>query len=190
MLKNYGILLHMIIHELHDLSNSKAVALMEKEFSTISDMNLIENYHPDFKNNPSNIFYILKNGRYHLNNGSYWVIEEDGNFSLSSGWNVYELEEDTALALTRTWGNPRYRRKYYMSKYLLPLMIEQASAYKNLYITVNDYNYRIYRMFERANVGKNSGLDPIWFDIYKNFEPIGKKTIYYTEQWVVRYKHV
>jgi hypothetical protein len=57
-----------------------------------------------------------------------------------------------------------------------------------LYITANGYNSAIYQWFVRANEGKSPGLFSDWPDIYKNFKPIGKKNIYYTEQYVIEYK--
>jgi NDP-sugar pyrophosphorylase family protein len=68
-------------------------------------------------------------------------------------------------------------------------IIESARGYKHLYITADSYNSAIYQWFVRAEAGKSPGMFSDWPDIYKNFKPIGQKTIYYTEQYVVEYKN-
>ena len=50
----------MIIHQIHDLSNSNIVSLLEQGMSQVTEPELIKNYHPDFKSDNSNLFYILK----------------------------------------------------------------------------------------------------------------------------------
>jgi hypothetical protein len=37
----------------------------------------------------------------------------------------------------------------------------------------------------RKEKNKRAALFNDWPEVYKNFKPIGKKTIYYTEQYVV-----
>jgi hypothetical protein len=178
----------MILHELHDNSNKYIISILENEFSKIENQNILKNYHPNFKNNPANIFYILNefNGRY--NKGCYYVLENNGTYICSAGWNEYHIDKNIALALTRAYVSPENRTKYYMGKYILPKIIESTLDYKHLYITADSYNSAIYQWFVRANEGKRPGMFNDWPDIYRKFKPIGKQTIYYTEQYVAEYK--
>ena len=49
----------MQLHQIHDSSNEFVMNLLEATLSNITDNDIIKNYHPDYKNNPANIFYIL-----------------------------------------------------------------------------------------------------------------------------------
>jgi hypothetical protein len=175
----------MQLHQLHDASNSNVMKLLEAHLSTITDTNIIKNYHPDYSNEPSNIFYILNdvNGRY--NRGCYYVLEDQGEYICSAGYNEYDLDNTIALALTRAYINTKHRTKYYMGEHILPKIIENTIQYKHLYITADSHNSAIYQWFVRANEGKRPTMFQHWPDIYKKFKPIGKKYIYYTEQYVV-----
>ena len=175
----------MQLHELHDSYNEFVINLLEESFCKITDNNLVKNYHPDYKHNPANIFCILNdvNGRY--KRGCYYVLENDGEYVCSAGWNEYELDSTIALALTRAYVHPKHRTKYYMGEYILPKIIESTRGYGHLYITADSYNSAIYQWFVRANEGKRPAMFNEWPDVYRKFKPAGKKTIYYTEQYVV-----
>lgn len=178
----------MIVHEIHDSSNYRVIMLLEEFFSLITNQNIVRNYHPNFRDDPANIFYILNdvNGRYR--NGCYYVLENEGKYIASAGWNEYNLDKNIALALTRAYVSPENRTKYYMGQYILPKIIESTLGYNHLYITADSYNSAIYQWFVRANEGKRPGMFNDWPDIYRKFKPIGKQTIYYTEQYVAEYK--
>jgi hypothetical protein len=176
----------MIIHEIHDLSNSIVINLLSKELSKITDETYIKNYHPDYIDTPSNLFCILKQGRYV--NGNYYVMEEDDKYICSAGWNEYELDSNIALMLTRLYIAPEHRAKYHAGNYILPKALTEVKRYKHVWITCNEYNKAIYHWFDRANKGKRTGLFNDWPDIYRKFVPIGKKDIYYTEQYVAEYQ--
>ena len=87
----------MIIHEIHDLSNEYVTSLLKTGLSEIVDDTYKKNYHYDNIDVPGNLFNTLVQGRYI--NGKYFVIEEDGIYVASSGYNYYE--NDTALVLPR-----------------------------------------------------------------------------------------
>ena len=178
----------MLLHELHDASNEFVMNLLEASLSKITDIDIIKNYHPDYKNDPANIFYILKdvNGRY--NRGCYYVLEDNGEYVCSAGYNEYDLDQTIALALTRAYINPKYRARYFMGEYILPKIIESTASYRHLYITADSHNSAIYQWFDRADKGKKPTMFNDWPDIYKKFKPIGKKTIYYIEQYVMEYQ--
>lgn len=178
----------MILHEIHDSSDSHVLRLLEESFSKITDKNVIKNYHPNFRTDPANIFHILSdsNGRY--NTGCYYVLENDGEYVCSAGYNEYGLDPSIALALTRAYVEPKYRTKYYMGQYILPKIIEATRNYDHLYITADSHNSAIYQWFVRANEGKSPGMFNDWPDIYRKFKPLGKLTIYYTDQYVAEYK--
>jgi len=178
----------MQLHEIQNSSNEFVMNLLEESLSKITDINIIKNYHPNYKNEPSNIFYILNdvNGRY--NRGCYYVLEDNGKYVCSAGYNEYDLDQTIALALTRAYIDPKYRAKYYMGEHILPKIIENTLQYKHLYITADSHNSAIYQWFVRANEGKRPAMFQQWPDIYRKFKPIGKKTLYYTEQFVVEYQ--
>lgn len=177
----------MIITKIHDLSNIRITNLLMSALSKIKEPAFIKNYHPDYKNTPGNLFYILENGRYKLTKGSYYVLEHNKEFLCSAGWNEYELDKDVALLLTRMYTTPPSRMNYYHATYILPKILEQTAHYKYQWATMNEHNRGLYEWFLRTQSGKTSALFNNWPDIYKNFKPIGKKAIYYTEQYVVEY---
>ena len=174
----------MQLHELNDSSNEFVMNLLEESLSKITDVDIIKNYHPDYKTESSNIFYILNdvNGRY--KRGCYYVLEDDGEYVCSAGYNEYDLDQTIALALTRAYINPKHRAKYYMGEHILPKIIENTTQYEHLYITADSHNSALYQWFVRANEGKRPTMFQQWPDIYRKFKPIGKKYIYYTEQYV------
>ena len=78
-----------------------------------------------------------------------------------------------------------YRANYYVGEYILPTCIEETTEFTYQWITFNDNNVGLYKWFERSQEGKSPSLYRPWPDIYKTFVPIGKKNIYYTDQYVV-----
>lgn len=170
----------MIIHSIKDLSDTAIVNFLKAGLS--KETTNLENYHPDFSDNPANLFYILKDGRF--KNGNYFVMEEDGKYAGSAGWNPYG---DVALVLTRAFIPLAERRKYNMAHYLLPVIFEQTVNFEKLWITCNEYNFTIYQALTRLQEGKSAGLFSAWPDIYKKFVPIGKKVVNYTEQYIAEY---
>jgi len=173
----------MQIHEIHDLSNKHVTELLITSLSGISDTRIIKNYHPDYNNDTGNIFYILQNGRYNLGKGKYYVLENNGEYICSAGWNEYE--PDIALILTRMYIAPKHRVNYYVATNILPKILEEVTDYKHVWATVNAYNKALYEWFVRDKLGKRTALFNNWPDIYKNFKPVGKKNIYYTDQYVI-----
>ncbi len=172
----------MNIHEIRDLSNHHVLQILRNGLESLSPLE--ENYSPELSNNPANLFYLLANGRY--SDGCYYVAEEDGKYVASAGWNRYD--KDTAIVLSRAYVSKPYRTTYIMGSFLLPRMLEQCKDYEKVWITCNDHNKTIYNWFVRSNEGKRPAMFSNWPEIYSNFEPIGKKTIYYTEQFVVQLK--
>jgi hypothetical protein len=173
------------LHTIHDLSNTYVIDLLKQGLSTVDTESNILNYHPDHADDPGNLFHILANGRYQEGKGKYYVIEEDGTYVCSAGWNEYQLEPDTALMLTRMYILPKHRVKYYIATHILPAALEEVTHYKNVWISFNEYNLGMYKWFERVDQGKRGGLFNDWPDIYRKFKPIGPKIINYTKQYVV-----
>jgi hypothetical protein len=174
----------MIIHQIHDLSNLSTVKILEQGMSQVTDTRLIKNYHPDYKNENSNLFYILQHNRFKI--GNYYVIEEDNNYICSSGWNWYE--NDIALALTRTYVIPECRQRNLIANNILPRIIKDSKSYNRLWITCNEHNKAIFNAFVRIQQGKATGLNNTWDKIYGNFLPIGIRTVNFTDQYVAEYK--
>ena len=170
----------MIIHSVNDLSNIGVINFLKHGLEEAVGL---ENYHPDVSSNPANLFYILKEGRY--KHGNYFVMEEDGKYAGSAGWNPYG---DVALVLTRAFIPTWCRVKYNMAYHLLPIIFDQTVSYERLWVTCNDYNFSIYQALTRMQSGKSAGLFESWPPIYKKFVPIGKKIVNYTEQYVAEYK--
>ena len=175
----------MILHEIHDLSDTKVVSLLQQGLSKITDSTHLQNYHPDFTEHTGNLFYVLNNSRYLK--GKYYVIEEDDKYICSAGWNEYELDTSIALMMTRFYVMPEHRKKCYASNYILPKSLLEAKKYKYIWMSMNEYNKPIYSWFDRASKGKLPGLFDYWPEIYRKFTPIGKRELYYTEQYVVEY---
>jgi hypothetical protein len=176
----------MLIHQIKDLSNTRAVNLLEQGMIQVLDFNLIKNYHPDYHNESSNLFYILKHGRYQI--GNYYIAEENGKYIASAGWNYYE--DDIALALTRAYVLPEHRQSYILGTHFLPKILDETVNYDKIWITCNEYNLAIYKGLSRMSQNKNAGLGISWPAIYNKFLPIGIKTVNYTEQYVAEYNRV
>ena len=172
----------MKIHTIHDLTNHYVINILKKEFNTITDTNIISNYHPDYSDFSGNLFYILDNGRYIR--GKYFIIvDETDNFIASAGWN--ELNADVALVLTRMYVSPKFRHTFIIGKTLLPLIVNETVEYKKLWGTINQYNKSMYNWIARYESQNKIGN---WPDIYKNFKPIGQKLINNTLQYVLEYQ--
>lgn len=172
----------MNIHEIRDLSNHHVIHMLKNGLSLLDPLE--ENYSPELSSNPANLFYLLETGRY--NDGCYYVVENEGMYVASAGWNRYS--DDTAIVLSRAYVSKPYRTKYVMGNLLLPRMLEECKSYKNVWITCNEHNRAIYDWFVRSNEGRRPAMFNNWPEIYNNFEPIGKKVIYYTEQFVAQLK--
>ena len=172
----------MKIYTIHDLSNLHVINILKKEFNTITDTNIISNYHPDYSDFSGNLFYILAHGRYIR--GKYFIIvDETDNFIASAGWNEFNV--DVALILTRMYVSPKFRTRYIIGKTVLPTMLTETMEYKNVWMTVNQFNKSIYNWLARNDTQNRIGN---WPDIYKNFKPIGQQVINNTLQYVLEYQ--
>lgn len=177
------------IHEIHDLEDNQVADILSRGLSKIDKTSsYAKNYHPDYKDDPGNLFYVIENGRYRSGKGKYFVLEQNGEFISCAGWNEYDLDPNVALLLTRMYTDPMHRVNYYHATHILPKLLEETSHYKHQWVTMNLYNKKIYNWFLRKEEGKATGLYNTWPDIYRNFKPLGIKTIYYTEQYVAEYE--
>lgn len=176
------------VHEITDTSNVQLVSLLRKSIvpGMFKNLSLEKNYLYDYKDETSNLFYILENGRYQ--NGSYFIVtDSNGKYIGSAGWHPYL--DNTALLLSRMLVIPEYRGSYVLAETVLQQMIDQSAAYKHRWITFNDYNLALYKWFERVEQGKSGALFNNWPSIYSNFRPIGKKEINHVSQYVVELKN-
>jgi hypothetical protein len=172
----------MIVHSIKDLNNSELVAILKNGLREVDDPNLVKNYHPDYSDSSSNLFFILNKGRFQK--GNYFIVtDDDNNYIASAGWNEHTSE--TALVLTRMYVSKAYRKTFIVGKIILPIIIEQTVAYEKLWMTINDYNKPLYNWFVR---NKDTNFSLGWPDIYKQFTPIGKAIVNYTTQYVVEYR--
>lgn len=178
----------MILHELHDMSNPFTISILEQGLSKITNETDLNNYHPDYSDYPGNLFHIIAKGRYQQGRGKYFVLEEDGEYICSAGWNQYEEDHEIAFALSRMYTAVSHRSNYYVAKYILPQALEEVKDYPRVWLAMNDHNSVMYKWFERTAAGRSSGLFNNWPDIYREFRPIGKKQIYNTLQFVVELK--
>ena len=171
----------MKVYAIHDLTNSKVLELLEAGLESVTESHILKNYHPSYKNNAANLFYILENGRYKI--GKYFIITDDlDNYIASAGWNEYST--DTALCLTRMYVSTKHRSNFVVGETLLPKIFAETAQYSKLWMTVNDYNKPLYNWFVRNQRTSSMGN---WPEVYKKFKPIGQKTVNYTVQHVVEY---
>jgi len=174
--------MHMIVHNIKDLSNSHVIKLLEDGLRNVSKDHLLENYHPNNKHNSANLFYLLENRRFL--NGNYYVLEDkNGEYAGSAGWN--QFNDEIALGLVRTYIIPKYRAQYLMVQHFLPAILEETKNFKKVWLTFNEYNKKIYDIIVLMNQGKSIS----WPNEYKKFSPIGTKLVYNTLQYVVEYQH-
>lgn len=172
------------VTSIHDDQNQQIVNLLKSGLSAIVDPDIIKNYHPDYADHDCNLFYLLKHGRYTV--GNYFVIQDQGQYLASAGWNHYD--DHTAILLSRAFVIPQYRTQYLLARYILPDQIYQSQHYQHQWICSNEHNSAIYHWFSRTAQGQRSALFANWPDIYKKFQPIGQKNIYHTPQWIVEYQ--
>jgi hypothetical protein len=164
--------------------NPSLINLLERELVCVDEAHLIENYHPDYKDNTANLFYIIKQGRFAK--GNYYVLfTDDGKFAGCAGWN--ELNRNTALALVRAYIPKQYRTNYIMGENILPKILEETRDYPKVWLTFNEYNKVMYDGFERMSKNKSSSLLP-WPFVYRKFRPIGQHTVNNTLQYVAEYE--
>jgi len=168
----------MIVHAINDLSNSVLIDFLKS--GLYENARGMVNYDPSFENNSANLFYVLAEGRY--TTGNYYIIEEDGKYVASAGWNIFQ--ETIVLTLSRAYITPKYRSQYLMAHLLIPRIFNEAKNFNTFWITCNDYNKSIYNGLYRTYIGKSTG----WPDIYKKFVPIGTKVVNNTLQHVAEYQ--
>ena len=172
----------MIIHSMKDLSNLELVDILKSGLQEADDPQFAKNYHPDYSTSSSNLFFILKEGRFQK--GNYFIITDDNmKYVASAGWNKHT--DEIALALTRMYVSKEYRKTFIVGKMILPIVIEETVDYQKLWMTVNNYNMPLYNWFVR---NEDTGQSLGWPDIYKNFKPIGQEMVNYTSQYVVEYQ--
>jgi len=152
--------------------------------ATVWDANIAKNYNPAHKDDPANLFYILDAGRYAAGRGDYFILEQHGQLVACAGWNAYDLDPSTALVLTRAWTHPRWRSQWVLARFILPLIWPAVQNYDKIWLTCNEHNAAIYRWFEyQHRTGRGAGAPTV----YKNFKPIGRHCVYYTDQYVVEF---
>lgn len=178
----------MKIYKIHNLLDRKPIELLKNGLASVTDEKIIKIYHPDYSKTSGNLFAILEEGRYAEGVGAYYVIEIDGKYAASAGWNEYELDRSIAFALSRMYTYPDQRGKYQIANHILPMTLRETEKYQRVWLTVNEHNMTLYKWFLRSASGKSTSLSNDWPDIYKKFKPIGKHNVYYTEQWVVEYQ--
>ena len=106
----------MKIYTIQDLTNLKVLKILELGLMSVVDTHILKNYHPDYKNDSANLFYILEQGRYKI--GKYFVItDQNDNYIASAGWNEYD--DNTALCLTRMYISPNYRSNFMIGEFII-----------------------------------------------------------------------
>lgn len=167
----------MIIHQIKDLSNEYVTSLLIEGLLLEKD----QNYNPYSNTVNQNIFSKLRTNFFEK--GNYIVLEDENGYVASTGW--YEYNEDIALVLVRSYVKKEYRQRWILSKYCLPIIMEQTKKYKKLWITVNESNSYLNKSFERIKEGKLAW--PYTPQILRKFEPIGKKYINGMDQYIIEY---
>jgi hypothetical protein len=177
--------MELTTHKIHDLENKHVAGLLSDGLSKITDEKIIKNYHPDYANENSNLFFILKNGRYSEGKGAYYVIENSGEYVGSAGWNEYREDPTVAFALTRMYTSEQHRGNYFIANNILVKSLKETEQYEKVWLTMNEYNITLYKWFVRASQNKSTSIVNGWPEIYKLFKPLGQKKIYNTLQYVV-----
>jgi hypothetical protein len=75
-----------------------------------------------------------------------------------------------------------------MGKNVLPEMIKSAYHYDKLWISVNEYNKRLYDWFVNNYNGRSAAFGDRVPEQYTKFKPLGLKTIYFTSQYVAEFQ--
>jgi hypothetical protein len=164
--------------------NPELIEFLETSLTCVDEPHLLENYHPDYQDNPANLFYIIKEGRFAK--GNYYVLfTDDYKFAGCAGWNP--LNTNIALALVRAYIPKQHRTNYVMGEHILPKILAETRDYPKVWLTFNEYNKVMYDGFERMSKKKSSSLLP-WPFVYRKFRPIGQHTVNNTVQYVAEYE--
>jgi hypothetical protein len=172
------------IHKIQDCSNEHVISILKEGLYKFANPSSIANYHPDYINEPSNLFYILSQPNNRYTKGNYYVLEQDDKLIACAGWNEYELDTSIALVMTRLFVCKEYRTSYIGGHKLLPIMLNEIEKYNRVLITVNKHNKLLYDGIVRYNENPNSFFK-IWPKDYLRFKPMGLQNIYYTDQYIL-----
>jgi len=168
----------VITHKIQDNSNEYVMDLLADGLLESDDVN----YNPFYENLSQNLFKKIRSGLF--KNSSYIVLEDDNGYVGSSGW--YEYDENTALILVRSYIKKEYRQRWLLTEKCLPIILDDAKDYKNIWITINYSNSYLQKAFERTNAGKLAW--PGMPRLLKKFKPIGTKYINGLEQYIIEYE--
>lgn len=168
----------MIVHKIQDNSNEYVMELLADGLITVEEIN----YNPLYENLSQNLFKKIRTGLF--KSSSYIVLEDENGYVGSSGW--YEYNKDTALVLVRSYIKKEYRQRWLLTDYCLPIMLEEAKDFKNIWMTVNPSNSYLQKAFERTENGKLAW--PNMPPLLKKFKPIGMKYINGLDQYIIKYE--
>ena len=168
----------MIVHKIHDDSNDYVMDLLADGLMDVKDIN----YNPLYENLSQNLFQKIKSGSF--KNSCYIVLENENGYVGSSGW--YKYNADISLVLVRSYIKKEYRQRWLLTEKCLPIMLNDASGSKNIWITVNESNFYLQKAFDRTKNGKLAW--PNMPALLKKFKPIGTRYINGLEQYIIEYE--
>lgn len=173
------------IINIYDDSKSEGLSLLRESLDlSTSDEYFLRNYHPSYDSIPSNLFKLLKKGRYR--EGAYQIVVMEGRYVASAGWHHYE---NGIIALSRAYIAEAYRGMPVLAECLLPGILSVSDEKMcPTWMTFNDSNRSIYEAFSRAMKNQSATVSFKWPEIFRKFRPIGKKEIFGYSQYVVEYQ--
>lgn len=130
-----------------------------------------------------------RDGRYYQKNAGFIVIYCDKQLIACAGYHPFSLDKKTgSMVLSRFFINPRFRagKINVTDDYWMPALIENRPKLGNfLWMSFNEDRDSLYKAFVRQQNGQSVAFAEKWPAFYKNFYPIGKRSIYSTAQSVV-----
>jgi GNAT superfamily N-acetyltransferase len=136
------------------------------------------NFALDYFDHPHTLLWQFHNGIYKsagFDLGDYMLMFNAEDI-LMGGAGYYDYDEHYVLAMSRFYVMPGFENQWIGQHFLKEQIKRSIGRDKKMLITFNGYNRRIYDFYQPGMIDK---LPPIW----KDFKPIGLKTINHVEQY-------
>jgi hypothetical protein len=136
----------------------------------------------DFLNDGENsIKYLIESGRFNL---GYSIVYDD-NVPMAFG-GIRVMNSDTTIVAARAFCF--YTPKLLLNKLLVPyhLSYSKKHGFKRSITSFNDYNYKIYKNWQKFSESPDI-VDDVFDVDYKKFNMLGKQIINKTEQYTIEW---
>lgn len=171
-----------------DTSFKEKFLIFCKEASKELDEPAHENMYSEdwIENNKTLPYHIYVSERFRKN-GNFFIGSIDNEIIAVSGVYVSSFDSNVAIGGVRSWVNKRYRGRFVIGRYLLPLQLKWArdNGLKTIALTFNEYNKRLLPYFKRSGLGIKKNRNPNSLFYTGLYEVDFPCNIQNTKQWVI-----